>query len=181
MVTNSRVFKGLWFFCDKTDLTLPTPRLCNILGTPPLLLVNWQSILYSHPFILLLITVSPLSPPWFALKTCSPLQRYSSASPLVINKDWSLGVTSQSQQWHHADKSSTTQKHIAIFCKVNMTGQMYAPQTTDRNTPTTIVSFDSFCMSSSFQLTLELNSVQWFSLMQWNITVQGKFWRKIKE
>ena len=28
-------------------------------------------------------------------------------------------------------------------------------------------------MSSSFQLTLELNSVQCFSLMQWTITVQG--------
>ena len=28
-------------------------------------------------------------------------------------------------------------------------------------------------MSSRFQLTLKLNSVQWFSFMQWNITVQG--------
>ena len=39
-------------------------------------------------------------------------------------------------------------------------------------------SFNSFVMSSNFQLILKLNSVQCLFLMQWNIAAQGNFLKK---
>ena len=69
---------------------------------------------------------------------------------------------------------------------------MHASQTTDRKISSWCIailainlslevsygSFNSFFMSSNFQLILKLNSVQCLFLMQWNIAAQGNILKK---